>query len=250
MELSSYVGLKQKDIISIVGAGGKTSFMFQLAQDIKKNNGKVLVTTSTKIYVPQKEQYDFICIGEKEFSKYADMQKKGIYIYGTKVNLENKIIGLGEKYLYNLVSKFDYTLIEADGAKKKQIKGWNENEPVIYGGTTKTIGILDIQTVGMKICESTVHRSEQFCKITNSHQGENITLEHLLNIIFHPQGLFKNDKGEKILFINKADDSYYLNQAEELKNKINKYCSRFLNKIVIGSIKSKYIYEKGVKILL
>ncbi|MCY6353786.1 selenium cofactor biosynthesis protein YqeC [Clostridium sp. ZS2-4] len=248
MELSSYVGLKQKDIISIVGAGGKTSFMFQLAQDIKKNKSKVLLTTTTKIYVPQKEQYDFICIGEKEFSKYADIDKKGIYVYGTKVNLENKIIGLGEKYLDKLVSKFDYVLIEADGAKKKPIKGWNDNEPVIYEGTTKTIGILDIQTVGMKICESNVHRSEQFCKITNSNQGENITLEHLLNVIFHQQGLFKNAKGEKILFINKADDSYYLNQAEQLKNEINKCCPKFLNKIVSGSIKN--IAKQGVEILL
>lgn len=242
MEITSYIGLKQKDIISVVGAGGKTSFMFQLAQDIKKNNGKVLLTTTTKIYVPQKEQYDFICIGEKEFSKYAHRDKKGVCVYGAKVNLENKIIGLEEKYLDKLVSKFDYAIIEADGAKKKQIKGWNDNEPVIYGGTTKTIGILDIQTVGMKICESNVHRSEQFCKIAESHQGENITLEHLLNVIFHPQGLFKNAKGEKILFINKADDSYYLNQAEQLKNKINKYCSKFLNKVVIGSIKKNLYY--------
>ncbi|AKL94592.1 selenium-dependent hydroxylase accessory protein YqeC [Clostridium aceticum] len=242
MELSGYIGLKEKDIVSVVGAGGKTSLMLQLAQDIKKNNGKVLLTTTTKIYVPQKEAYDFICIGQNEFSKYLKINKKGIYVYGSEVNTENKIIGLAEEELDNLVGYFDYTLIEADGAKKKPIKAWDDHEPVVYKGTTKTIGIIDIQTLEMRICENNVHRSEKFCKITSSQEGESITLKHLLDIIIHPQGLFKNAKGERILFVNKTDDIYYLNKAAQLKNKINKYYPKLLNKILIGSIKNKLYY--------
>ena len=34
MKLSNYIGLKKKDIISIVGAGGKTTMMFKLAEEL------------------------------------------------------------------------------------------------------------------------------------------------------------------------------------------------------------------------
>ncbi|OGO79404.1 MAG: hypothetical protein A2Y23_06105 [Clostridiales bacterium GWB2_37_7] len=242
MGLFRYIGLKEKDIVSIIGAGGKTSLMFQLAHELRKNNVRVLLTTTTKIYVPQKEMVDFICIDENKFAENAKINKKGIHIYGTEVNTENKMIGLNENHLNDLASYFDYVLIEADGAKKKKIKGWDDDEPVVYGATTKTIGILDIQAFGMRICESNVHRSERFCKMTHSKEGENITLDHLLSVVVHPQGLFKNAKGEKILFVNKADDINYLNKAEQLKVKMNMHSSMGLNKIIIGSIKNNRYY--------
>ncbi|QZY54048.1 selenium cofactor biosynthesis protein YqeC [Crassaminicella profunda] len=242
MGILNYMDLKEKAIVSIVGAGGKTSLLFQLGKELKKNH-KVLLTTTTKIYVPQSHQYDFICTDENEFLKVAKKNEKGIYVYGERVNAENKLTGLKEGQLDPLVNDFNYIFIEADGAKKKQIKGWNETEPVVYGKTTKTIGILDIQALGLKVCERNVHRSEAFCKMTQLKEGENITLEALLKIIVHPEGLFKNAKGEKILFINKADELYNLDKAEQLKNEMNKFYPKFLSKMIIGSIKNNlYFY--------
>ena len=49
MRLSDYIGLEEKDVISFVGAGGKTTMMFKLAEELGRNS-KVLVTTTTKIY--------------------------------------------------------------------------------------------------------------------------------------------------------------------------------------------------------
>lgn len=243
MGILSCIGLEEKEVISIVGAGGKTSLLFQLGKDLKKDDCKVLLTTTTKIYRPKKEAYDFLCIDESEFLKVAKSSENGIYVYGTKVNEENKIIGLTEEQLDKLLKYFDYILIEADGSKKKQIKGWNENEPVVYKKSTRTIGVLDIRVLGMDICERNVHRKEAFCRITYGQEGEKITYKHLVSLIVHPQGLFKNSKGEKILFINKADDLYDLNKAKMLKEEINKSHPNFLEKIIIGSIKNNLYYR-------
>ena len=147
MKLSNYLGLKKKDIISIVGAGGKTTMMFKLAQELRGGN-KVLVTTSTKIYIPLEDKYDFICTDSDMLPRYTHIRENGIYILGSGVNGENKMLGLSEKQIHGLALYFDYILIEADGAKEKQLKGWNEFEPVIYGKTTKTVGIIDIQAFG------------------------------------------------------------------------------------------------------
>ena len=237
MNLSDYIGLEEKDVISFVGAGGKTTMMFKLAEELRRNN-KVLVTTTTKIYRPSEDKYDFICTNRKKLSKYMDMKESGIYILGLGVNKENKILGLSGKELEELAPHFDYILIEADGAKEKQLKGWKESEPVIYGKTTKTVGIIDIQSFGMVINENNVHRSKIFCEITGAKEGDNVKLEHLLRLITHPLGLFKGSLGERILYINKVEEPTHLTLAERLVKEINPKNKKLLNKVFIGSLKT------------
>lgn len=238
MRLCDSIGIRQKDIISIVGAGGKTSFLFQLAQELKEKEHKVLLTTTTKIYVPEKNMVDLICVEEKNFIKNAEVNKVGIFVYGSDINSENKMIGLTENQIGSLTGYFDYTVIEADGAKKKRIKGWNREEPVIYSGTTKTIGILDIQVVGMEVCEENVFRSQAFCDIANAKQGEHITMDHLSHMICHPKGLFQYAEGEKILFINKVDNPYYFELARGFVLELRRNDPSFLSKILIGSLRN------------
>lgn len=237
IKLNNYIGLEKKDILSIVGAGGKTSTMFKLAEELRENN-KVLVVTTTKIYVPPSNKYDFICTDKKEFSKYANMKENGIYVLGTGINKNNKILELNEKGLDELSPYFDYILIEADGAKKKQLKGWSKYEPVIYGKTTKTIGIIDIQAVGMVVSEDKIHRSKIFCEITGVQEGDKVTIEHLSKLIIHPQGLFKKSQGERILFINKTEEPNDLNLAKLLVNEIDLKNKALLDKVCIGSLKN------------
>ena len=237
MRLSDCIGLEEKDIISFIGAGGKTTMMFKLAEELRLNN-KVLVTTTTKIYIPLKDEYDFMCTNKKKLSKYMTMKENGIYVLGLGVNKENKILGLSNKQLDELAPHFDYILIEADGAKEKQLKGWNELEPAIYEKTTKTVGIIDVQALGMVINEEKVHRSKIFCEITGAKEGDTVKLEHLTKLIISPLGLFKGALGKRILYINKVEEPTHLTLAEQLVKEINSKNKKLLNKVFIGSLKS------------
>ena len=238
MKLSDYLSLAKKDVIAFVGAGGKTTMMFKLAEELRLSN-KVLVTTTTKIYLPLKDKYDFICTDEDKMYNYINMKESGIYILGQGINKENKILGLEEKHLEKLTPYFDYILIESDGAKEKQLKAWNEFEPVIYSKTTKTVGIIDIQSLGMLINEDKVHRSKIFCEITGSQQGDTVKLEHLTKLVMHPQGLFKGAQGEKILYINKVEEPEQLVLAKLLACEINLRNDKIINKI---NIKKTFLF--------
>ncbi|MHC1719692.1 MAG: selenium cofactor biosynthesis protein YqeC [Clostridiaceae bacterium] len=198
-----------KCVVSIVGAGGKTTLMFSLAKKLKANY-KVLVTTTTKIGFPAQNQYDCIAVGSENFPKYNSLQQKGIYIYGTSVNDENKLVGLAPELLDSLTAYFDYILIESDGARRKLIKGWTCYEPVICKSTTHTIGVLNLKVLGMDVTEDNVHRIEEFIKITGAHRGEKINEKHLARLVFHKNGLFKSSRGEKILFLvgHRRQDCY------------------------------------------
>ncbi len=236
MKLKDLLNLNKGDVVSIVGAGGKTTFMYSLAEELR-NESKVLVTTTTKIYVPEKKYYDFESIGDDSFDKFNN--HNGIYLYGKYVNDENKIIGLNENVIDNKLSYFDYILIEADGSKKKPIKGWNDDEPVVINSTKKTIGIIDIEVIEKEINNDNVHRLEKFINITKMKENELINIEGLISLIYHKKGLFKDSKGERILFINKVEGLGKRELACKLIACILEKDKGYIDKVISGSLRNK-----------
>ena len=49
--------IEKNSITAITGSGGKTSLMFRLAEELSLK-GKVLITTTTKIFAPDENQYE------------------------------------------------------------------------------------------------------------------------------------------------------------------------------------------------
>ncbi|CBZ04784.1 putative selenium-dependent hydroxylase accessory protein YqeC [Clostridium botulinum] len=238
MFISDILNFKKRSIISIVGAGGKTSLMLNLSEELRPYN-KVLSTTTTKIYTPNKTSYDFMCIGEKNCYIYDHLKKNGVYVYGKFINNDNKLIGFSKNFLDEKFKYFDYSILEADGSKKKPIKGWRDDEPVICKNTNKTIGVLDITCINKIINDFNVHRVSYFLKITNGKLGEKISIPMISSLVTHPLGLFKGSLGERILFINKVENQHNIFLSYELIKHLLSISNPFIDKIVIGSLKEK-----------
>ncbi|APQ75536.1 selenium cofactor biosynthesis protein YqeC [Clostridium botulinum] len=238
MFISDILNFKKRSVISIVGAGGKTSLMLNLSEELRPYN-KVLSTTTTKIYTPNKTSYDFMCIGEKNCYIYDHLRKNGVYVYGKFINSDNKLIGFSKNFLDEKFKYFDYSILEADGSKKKPIKGWRDDEPVICKNTNKTIGVLDITCINKIINDFNVHRVSYFLKITNGKLGEKISIPMISSLVTHPLGLFKGSLGERILFINKVENQHNIFLSYELIKHLLSISNPFIDKIVIGSLKEK-----------
>ncbi|WP_343348702.1 selenium cofactor biosynthesis protein YqeC [Terrisporobacter petrolearius] len=244
MNLIDAFDIKNKDVITIVGAGGKTSLMFSASTLLRKEY-KVLVTTTTNIYVPSEKFYDkMIMLSEIKYEDYKKLIEKssnGVYVIGNKIvnneaSNKSKIKGLSVEVLDKITPYFDIVIIEGDGSKEKPLKGWKDLEPVVYNKTTKTIGVVDIKTIGLNINENNIHRLDEFLKIINDKESQRVKVKHLKNLILNKSGLFKFSKGKKILFINKAENIEDKKNAVLLTNKIKYENSSYINKFIYGSI--------------
>lgn len=213
-------GLRRGDVVSIVGAGGKTSLMFQLAREARTREMKVLVTTSTRIMVPDPAEYDALDLTGKLFSDQT-ITAPGVYVGGLADSLPGKLCGVREDLLARQRKQFDLVLIEADGAASKPLKGWRNGEPVIDDSTSVTIGVLDIQTIGTPVSGTSIHRPEIFSQLTGAEPGEVIALGHLLRIICHDDGLFSRALGREILFINKVESEEQQRNAALLRSQLD-----------------------------
>ncbi|WP_270505826.1 selenium cofactor biosynthesis protein YqeC [Paraclostridium sordellii] len=235
--LEDLLEISLNDIITVVGAGGKTSLITYLSKRLSSNY-KVLLTTTTKIYLPKSSDFNNMIMLNEKSDTFID---KGITLCGKFINNENKVVGLSFNELDKLLEKFDISLIEGDGSKRKKLKGWKEDEPLVHPKTTKCIGVIDITSYNMYINETNIHRVDKFLEICGEVNNK-VSLENLKNIILNKNGLFKNSVGEKILFINKVENSY----KEELTNKLIKMIKKEDNnmKVIYGSLIKDY-YKKG-----
>lgn len=232
--LETLIKFQKNDIISIVGSGGKTSLMFHLARLFSERLGhhtpshKILITTTTKIMLPKKQDYEFIQIGTDNIESFLSSTQKGRFVLGKRVDktnlssseisclYESKLIGFEPEKLSNYIKYFDLCLIESDGSKGKNLKGWNETEPVIVPETTKTIGVINLKLIGQYPDEQNIFRLEHFKRLLSSPLESVVTASHIKDVILHEKGLFKNAVGYKILFINQADDKIQADFARSL----------------------------------
>jgi len=227
---SNALGIKRNDVVAIIGSGGKTSLMFRLAWEGMTLGLKVLVTTSTKIFIPEPSQYTAIDLSGQFFSN-IEITEPGVYVGGIVDCREGKVIGVAPELLAEQVKRFDLVLIEADGAAMKSLKGWKATEPVIPHITQKTIAVIDIQAIGQEATAEFIHRFDIFSNISGAKRQCIISTTHILNLIRHPEGLFGKAQGEKILYLNKTETALNQKHAEELSCKVDDM------NVVAGSIK-------------
>ncbi|MEQ8199073.1 MAG: selenium cofactor biosynthesis protein YqeC [Clostridiaceae bacterium] len=232
--LARLSGIKIGDIISITGSGGKTSAMLLLSKELRTY--KILITTTTKIFMPEEGAFDFYASGFDEGMAISERKDAGIYLIGKWINKEKKISSLKEQELSQLIKNFQVTIIESDGSKMKFLKGWKENEPVVVKDTTKTMGVINFKLLGQEINSDNIHRVQEYVKMSGGEQGEEVTLNQIKNLVLNKDGLFKNSYGEKILLINMIETSEDERIALEFFNLFNSKELENFDKIIVGSI--------------
>jgi hypothetical protein len=180
--LRSQFAKQGRQVVSIVGSGGKTTLMWQLARSLAARDTHVLVSTTTKIRPPA-----------------ASELLPGVTVAGTVNTITGKLEALPMDELRALSACFDYVLLEADGSAGKPLKAWAAYEPVVCDYTTMTIAVLPLCS-GVTIEPATVHRFPLFTLIAGDTQGEVVTTAHLARII--QGGLFYRSYGTRVLVMH------------------------------------------------
>jgi len=199
---------KDLSIISIVGAGGKTTALFQLARQLLELKPRVLVTATSHLGNWQTQFADHhIIVDEK-----SDIQLPfaGIILITGKIENERTTpIPQGVLYWLHELSKTDKIplLIEADGSRQRSLKAPADHEPPIPDFTELVLHVSGLSALGKPLSDENVHRAEIFSQITGRGIGESITTQDLLKILTHPKGGLKNVpvNAKRVAVLNQAD---------------------------------------------
>lgn len=189
-------------IITVVGAGGKTTVAKTLGNALSRMGKRALFTTTTQIRRPADIP---VTVGGIETISPAI----GLSSAAKEQTAAGKLKGFSGEEIDVLAQKdlFDFIIVEADGAKGRPLKAPEAWEPVYPAATFLAIGIIGLDCLGQPLSDRVVHRSARFAKITGANPGETLTLRHLLALVRHPDGLFRYAPpgAKKVLLLNKAD---------------------------------------------
>jgi probable selenium-dependent hydroxylase accessory protein YqeC len=244
--LKESLGLKAKQLISLVGAGGKTALMFRLARDLVAEGKKVVTTTTTKILEPSSGETAFLIVNRDEEklkqSLFNHLEKyKHITIASERLGL-GKLKGVSSSLLNDLWSsqEIDYLIIEADGASGRPIKAPREGEPVIPSNTTLVVAILGVDGVGIELREGNAFQAERISKITGIPIGGKVTDEAMAVLMTDPGGIFKEAPplSRVIAFLNKVDIPDGVTKAKRVAQKILEKKHPRIERIVLGQLRN------------
>lgn len=186
MTLADALQLHDKGVISLMGAGGKTTLMFQLAKGLCGEGKKVLTTTTTKIFMPPPSQSDVVILSPDMDTLLAELKLKlrhTDHITAGKFLIQgmDKIVGFSGEDVDLLWESglFDWILVEADGAARKPLKACNPTEPIIPEDTSHLILLAGLDALGLPLCDTHVHRSALFCRNTGLSPGQPVDPYHM-----------------------------------------------------------------------
>ena len=241
------LGMKGREVVSLVGAGGKTTLMYCLAKELLLAGEKVVTTTTTKILEPSSEETPclFVHSDEEELRQLA-LQHIDRYRHITlaRERLESrKLKGISPDLVSLLWNspEIDVVIIEADGAAGRPVKAPRGWEPVIPAHTTLVLGLLGVDGVGKELNEENLFQAERISQLTGIPMGEKMTCEGIAILMVHPQGIFKGTphSSRRVAFINKVDVPGGMIWGREIGNEVLKKGFPQIEKVVLGQLKSE-----------
>lgn len=245
------LGLECGGVVSLVGAGGKTSLMFRIAKELSKAGEPVLTTTTTKILMPTKKQTSHLILStspEEILKKARDLLQGSLHFSAAFGHLpsEGKLVGFQPEIIDELwrAKLFRWILVEADGAARRPLKAPASHEPVIPVCSELLIGIIGLDGAGKPLEDKWVFRPELYAEITGLALGEVVTERSIATVIAHPKGIMKGcpPNAMRIAFLNKADHPGGVEAGRSIAGLLGKPKQDGLKRVVIGQA----LYEPPV----
>ncbi len=210
--LGRALGLEQGAVVSLVGAGGKTSLMFRLARELALSGAPVLTTTTTRISEREAAQYSPALVNgpvRKVLGKAKGLIHRHTHITAVRENRDGKLAGYTPAEIERLWQSgiFTWIIVEADGAARLPLKVPAAHEPVIPACSHCVVGLVGLTAFAQPFSDQWVFRADAFKKMTGLRSGDRIDARSIATCLCHPDGIFKGAPpgARRVVFLNQAD---------------------------------------------
>lgn len=207
---------KKPFIISVIGAGGKTTWIEKIAKEVRRQGKKAAVVTTTHMWIPE----NYSAVGRSWEEAVKQMKEEGIVYCGLAAEAEGKMIFPGQEGYQAICSAADVVLVEADGAKEKPVKfpDWSR-EPVIPENTDCIILVFGLSALGRPLggvchrwalCRALLDKEEGTEGQLKTIAAQEIVDKEMLLFLLHYGYLrelkLRFPKLSPVVLLNQADD--------------------------------------------
>lgn len=202
----------KKHTICLVGGGGKTTVMYELAADWAACGRKVLALTSTHILQPADGSF-----AADAAAVHNLWQQRRYAVIGTPELATGKLTLPPQSVYEALKLQADVILCEADGSRHHPCKVPAENEPVLLPDSDIVLAVAGMDALGRPLAQA-CQRSQLAAELLGCSAEKIIDAQMLASLLRSEQGAHKN-VGKRTFYIvlNKCDLLPAAQQEEMLR---------------------------------
>lgn len=252
--LADALSLGRRAHAALVGAGGKTTLMTVLFEELRDLGMVTVATTTTKVHQDEARRFPCLLLMEEERDPDAAIGRclkgQGGVFVGRRLLADRKVEGLSPDEADRLFrgGAAACVIVEADGASRMPIKAPARHEPVVPSSATHVIAVMGLEAMDMPLEPQRVFRPEIVASLTGLGAGERLSPEAVGRLFLHPLGLFKGcpEGASRIVFVNKADLAYDHGPARRLASILLSEGAA-IGRVVLGSLKAGdyIIFSRG-----
>ncbi len=238
-------------VVTLVGAGGKTSALFRLADEAVADGRRVVTTTTTRIFASQAEQAPSRLVLDPDRSAAVDwaaleakLARHGHCLLVTSL-AGPKCEGLPPQVVDALAARahelgISLIAVEGDGSRRRPVKAPAPHEPVIPDCTTHLVPVVGLDALGLPLAEPYVHRPERMrALLQEADASTRLTPRMIARLVVEPyvRGEREEERGERtphnsaphppgarlIPLLNKADSAPRLAAARQIAQRLSQW---------------------------
>jgi molybdenum cofactor cytidylyltransferase len=190
--LAARLGLGAPELVAFVGAGGKSTLLFELGEELAAARHRVVLTTTTKLGAEQAARARVLCRTSEAGAVAASLDGPGPVMVAVGGD-HHKVTGPPPADIDRLYGSgvADFVLVEADGARRRAFKAPAAHEPVIPAAATLVVVVMGADAVGGVISE-VCHRPERVAALTGRSPDDVLDAAACVAALTHPDGGLKH----------------------------------------------------------
>jgi probable selenium-dependent hydroxylase accessory protein YqeC len=180
LKLYLSLGISPGEVVAFAGAGGKSGAILAVADELAEAGMTILVAPTTKMLLKEVERIGPLVTSEDAGELRAKVERAlaggaRAVSAGSALISKSRVGGVDPAWASSLAPLADVVLIEADGSRRRPIKGTADHEPALPDAATLVVAVANIKAFGAPVDEEHVHRPELFSELTGVGPGQSIT---------------------------------------------------------------------------
>jgi molybdenum cofactor cytidylyltransferase len=245
MRLRDALRVQRGDVVAFIGAGGKTSALFRLGHELRREGWRVLATTTTRLARSEMEFAPLAApltpsVSAQTIREWLD-EYAFVFLHRDNPN-HDKVLGLPLDTIPHLIDSVnsDILLIEADGSRRLPLKAPRDHEPVIPPETSLVVVVAGVDILGQPLDDEHVYNAQRIQDRYGFPEGGEIIPPWMALTIRDPQLGLRGipDSARVVSLLNKvsANSSYHRTRARRVAQLVLR--SSRVDSVVLGAMKA------------
>ena len=260
MQINEALKIQRGDVVSFVGAGGKTTTAMRLMVELAEARQPVVFTTTTKILEPVLAGDERLVLSEQPetiLKIVPDLLAQRLKVFLAVRRLEetdptlnedpdypfpvraNKLQGVAPEMVDRLAAALPELVIlnEADGAKHRCLKAPAAHEPVVPVSTTLLVPMASLHVLGKPLSDEHVFRPELVAALSGTALGEPVTVDTVAAVLTHPQGGLKGvpSQARMVPLLNQWEGETASEEAREMAELLLRH--EHIQRVLVASLR-------------